>query len=145
MSTIYGQNLSLDENNLFCNETDCFFPGENLGSEDITVDGSFQLSSDKNLVIHTMKDIIFEKDSEIDCKNNLSILARGVVNLNNSKILARGQLMIIARGDVPKTKNEEGGPNREWGVIGRRWECVKDCFFWCCGHDFVEVYGWKGN
>lgn len=67
--------VSVNENS-FCTETDCFFPEKIPTDSDICIEDPIRWSKDKNLVLHTQKNIIFKKGGKIINKGSGSIILK---------------------------------------------------------------------
>lgn len=86
---IYANTLSDLVNNIsgneskFCTETDCFFPGKLLIDDDIVVEDHINWDKDKNLVLHTKRNIIFKHGGRIISEKNGSIILKSGMEPGN--------------------------------------------------------------
>jgi hypothetical protein len=91
-STLHAQNNHDMLNNgvtiekVSCTETDCFFPGKEIGEKNIHVIGRIDWDRNENLVLHTKGDIIFEKDAKIVVKGNSSIVLKSGIEPGDKDI-----------------------------------------------------------
>ena len=72
--SIYLDRSSIDRAE--CTETDCYFPGKVLSDKNIFVNDQINWDKGKNLILHTKRDIVFEKGAKILGRGDVSIILK---------------------------------------------------------------------
>ncbi len=62
--------------NLFCTDTACYFPEKTIGDQDIYITELINWDNNKDLVIHTRKNIVFSKGAKIVSNSDGSIIVK---------------------------------------------------------------------